>query len=579
FSQVLIANNISNPTNMEFAPDGRIFVAQQNGQVRVIKNGTLLTTPFISLSVDPSGERGLLGIAFDPAFNTNLFIYLYYTVSSGANNRVSRFTANGDIVAAGSEVVVLDFGALSSATNHNGGTIHFGPDGKLYVALGDNANNNNSQSLNTYLGKLLRINSDGTVPSGNPFTTGSAQQMRIWSYGLRNPFTFSFQPGTGKIFINDVGEVTWEEINDATTSGLTYGWSNAEGNSSNPLYTNPVYYYGHGTGTNLGCAITGGTFFNPPSTNYPSTYIGKYFYLDYCGKWMDMLTYNGSTWTRSGFATNISGHPVAMSVGPDGNLYYLSRDNSAIYKIVYSSVNTIEPLADSYVLSGTFANNNYGSSALLLARKAAATSNKDEQIYLRFNLLNTGSTISNAKLRLYGNMNTSIVPSVNIDVRNITSLTWLENTLTYSNKPASQSTIYATTTISGTTPQYYEWDITSLIQLRRNAGAAEVSLVLRCSTKIANFAKFNSKEAVANKPQLVISSTSAFAATENDNAKTINEFSAIENMDNLITIFPNPASDEITVQFTGTELSTEMKIHDATGKLCKNEIINSGDNT
>ena len=207
----------------------------------------------------------MLGIAFDPAFATNHYIYLYYTLASAANNRLSRFTASGDTVIPGSEMVVLDFSPLSSATNHNGGSIHFGPDGKLYVALGDNANNNNAQSLNTYLGKLLRINSGGSVPAGNPFTTGSAQQMRIWSYGLRNPFTFTFQPGTGKIFINDVGENTWEEINEATTSGLNYGWSVAEGNSTNPSFTNPVYYYGHGTGTNLGCAITGGTFFNPAS--------------------------------------------------------------------------------------------------------------------------------------------------------------------------------------------------------------------------------------------------------------------------------------------------------------------------
>ncbi len=337
FSQILVANGISNPTVMAFAPDGRIFVAQQTGELRIIKNGALLAQPFISISVNSSGERGLLGIAFDPAFASNNFIYLYYTLPSAANNRISRFTANGDVAVAGSEVVVLNLDPLSSATNHNGGTMQFGPDGKLYVGVGENANSANAQNLDTYLGKLLRINSNGTVPSGNPFTSGSNQRQRVWAYGLRNPFTISFQPGTGRLFANDVGQNTWEEIDDATVSGLNFGWPNAEGNSTNTAYTNPVYTYMHGTGSNLGCAITGGTFFNPASTNYPASYAGKYFYIDYCGNWIDMLALSGSTGTRSNFASNIAGSPVSIETGPDGNLYFLSRDNSAVYKITYTS--------------------------------------------------------------------------------------------------------------------------------------------------------------------------------------------------------------------------------------------------
>jgi|GEM_PF-1331004 len=579
FSQVLITNGISSPTNFEFAPDGRIFVAQQNGQLRVIKNGTLLTKPFISLSVHSSGERGLLGIAFDPAFNSNHYIYLYYTVSGGANNRLSRFTASGDTVVPGSEVTVLNFDPLSTATNHNGGTIHFGSDGKLYVAIGDNANNNNSQSLNTYHGKLLRINSNGSVPSGNPFTTGSAQQMRIWSYGLRNPYTFCFQPGTGKTFVNDVGELTYEEINDATAGGLNFGWSTAEGPSGMPSFTNPVYYYAHGTGTNLGCAITGGTFFNPSSTNYPSTYTGKYFYVDYCGKWIDMLTYNGSSWTRTGFATSIPGHPVALSVGPDGNLYFLSRDNSAIYKIVYTTTTTSEPLADSYVRSGTYANTNYGTSSMLQVRKSANTTNNDEQIYLRFSLANIGTSIGNAKLRLYGNMNLSSPPSVDVTVRNLNNSTWQESSLTYSNKPAPQSAIYGTKTISGTTAQYYEWDLTSLVQLRKNAGATSISLVLRCSVKVSgNFAKFNSKESVSNRPQLVITSSNAIAPPEIDNQKLTEEIFENKLNDEDFTIYPNPAGDQITLKVASELENTLIKIIDLNGKVFRKEFVKTGDN-
>ncbi len=222
----------------------------------------MLAQPFISLSVSSSGERGLLGIAFDPNFKSNKYIYLYYTLSSGTNNRISRFTANGDGVVAGSERVILNLDPLSSATNHNGGNMQFGPDGKLYVGVGDNADAVNAQIFDTYHGKILRINADGSVPAGNPFTGGSAQQQRVWAYGLRNPYTIAFQPGTGKLLVNDVGGSTWEEINDATAGGKNFGWPYSEGGGSS--YSNPLYAYGHGLSIGTGCAITGGTFFNPP---------------------------------------------------------------------------------------------------------------------------------------------------------------------------------------------------------------------------------------------------------------------------------------------------------------------------
>ena len=310
FSQVQVANGISSPTVMAFAPDGRLFVAQQNGVLRIIQNGSLLTTPFMSISVHSSGERGLLGIAFDPNFTTNQYIYVYYTLSSGANNRISRFTANGNLVVPGSEVVLLNLDPLSTATNHNGGSLQFGSDGKLYVGIGENATASNAQNLDTYHGKIIRINPDGSVPAGNPFTSGSAQRQRIWVYGMRNPYTLAIQPGTGKLFVNDVGQNTWEEINECNTGGLNYGWPTAEGISSNSAFTNPVYYYAHGSGIGKGCAITGGSFFNPSSTNYPSQYAGRYFFMDYCNNWIDMLTISGTTYTRSNFASLIVGRCV-----------------------------------------------------------------------------------------------------------------------------------------------------------------------------------------------------------------------------------------------------------------------------
>ncbi len=356
FGQVLVSNGINNPTVMAFAPDGRIFVAQQAGALRVIKNNSLLPTPFISLTVSSSGERGLLGIALDPDFQTNNFIYLYYTVpGSPPHNRISRFTANGDVVVAGSESIVLELDPLSAATNHNGGAMHFGKDGKLYVAVGENATASNAQNLDTYHGKLLRINKDGTIPAGNPFTSGSEQRKRVWAYGLRNPYTFSFHPTTGRLLVNDVGQNTWEEINDATTGGKNFGWPTTEGTFSQSAYpnlTNPIYVYEHGSGDGKGCAIVGGTFFSPTTTNYPSTYVERYFFQELCNDWINTLDLSGTP-VRASFATAVSGDGLAITTGNDGNLYYLSRTNDALYKIVYN--NTTAPFITNQPASLTVA--------------------------------------------------------------------------------------------------------------------------------------------------------------------------------------------------------------------------------
>src|SRR5262245_13711558 len=192
FQDVPVVSGLSNPTAMAFAPDGRIFVAQQSGQLRVIKNGVLLPTPFLTVTVNSSGERGLLGIAFDPNFLSNQFLYVYYTATTPSiHNRISRFKANGDVRdLTVNEEILLDFDNLSSATNHNGGAIHFGPDGKLYAAHGDNALGSNAQTLTNLLGKIIRMNpvSDPTAqtPTDNPFfATASGKNRLIWAMGLR----------------------------------------------------------------------------------------------------------------------------------------------------------------------------------------------------------------------------------------------------------------------------------------------------------------------------------------------------------------------------------------------------------
>jgi glucose/arabinose dehydrogenase len=324
---------LPSPTAMEFAPDGRLFVCLQDGRLRVIKNGAVLPAVFIDLDVDSSGERGLLGIAFDPNFATNNFLYLYYTVTSTPrHNRVSRFTANGDVVVPGSELAILDLENLS-ASNHNGGAIHFGPDGKLYVATGENAVPSNSQTLANRLGKILRINSDGTIPNDNPFfNTASGNNRAIWALGLRNPFTFAFQPGTTRMFINDVGQGAFEEINDGIAAS-NYGWPTTEGPTSNPSFRGPLFAYGHTIGATGGCAIAGGAFYNPMINQFPASYTGKYFFADLCSGWIRVL--DPSNNTAAGFASGISG-PVDLKVSVDGSLYYLSQGSQSVFRIQYA---------------------------------------------------------------------------------------------------------------------------------------------------------------------------------------------------------------------------------------------------
>ena len=328
FTDQLITNGLSNPTAMQFAPDGRLFVCEQDGALRLIKNGALLSAPFMTLAVNSIGERGLLGVAFDPQFQTNHFLYVYYTTESGGlHNRVSRFTANGDVVVPGSEFVVMDLEPLS-ASNHNGGALHFGLDGMLYVAVGENAVSSNSQTLANRLGKMLRINADGSIPSDNPFfNMATGANRAIWALGLRNPFTFAFLPGTTVMFINDVGQNTWEEINEGS-AGANYGWPASEGPTNVPGFVGPRSAYSHADG----CAITGGAFYKPSTVQFPSEYVNDYFFADLCGGWirkLDPLAGNSVVTFASGISA-----PVDLKVASDGTLYYLARGTNSVHRVV-----------------------------------------------------------------------------------------------------------------------------------------------------------------------------------------------------------------------------------------------------
>jgi glucose/arabinose dehydrogenase len=363
FAEAIFAQGLSNPTAMQFAPDGRLFVAQQGGALRVVKNGVLLPTPFVTLSVDPSGERGLLGVAFHPNFaTTDPYVYVYYTVPGGggaAHNRVSRFTANGD-VASGSEDPIVDLDNLSGATNHNGGAIDFGPDGKLYIAVGDNANSNHAQTLASRHGKMLRYNPDGTIPTDNPFyNTATGENRAIWALGLRNPFTFALNPsGSPGMAINDVGQGSWEEVNIGA-AGANFSWPRTEGDfnpsGSTVNDTRPRYAYQNDSNT---CAITGGTFYNPAAGNFPAEYRGMYFFADFCGGWIHYIDptvvqpplLNPALFNT--FATGISG-PVDLKVGSDGALYYLARGQGRVYRVTYSGPSSGPTGLTAYVNGGS----------------------------------------------------------------------------------------------------------------------------------------------------------------------------------------------------------------------------------
>lgn len=337
FTEVPLADDLGPVTTFRFAPDGRLFIAVQNGELRImLPGGTMLQDAAIDLTVDSTQERGLIGLAFDPNFASNNYIYLHYTVpgdsENAPRNRVSRFTMNGNVIDENSEDPLINMDDLSSANNHNGGALGFGADGKLYIAVGDNANSANSQNLSNVLGKMLRINSDGTIPTDNPFYSQlTGKDRAIWAYGLRNPFNFAVQPGTGRLVLNDVGQSSWEEINDGK-AGANYGWPNTEGETTNPAYTSPLYVYANGDN----CSIVGAAFYNPPTQQFPNEYVGDYFFGDLCGRWIRHYDFASDQATE--FVSNTASQLVDIQIASDGSLYYLARGNGgSVYRISYDA--------------------------------------------------------------------------------------------------------------------------------------------------------------------------------------------------------------------------------------------------
>ncbi len=324
FTSAKVAGGLTAATALAVASDGRVFVCEQTGALRVVKGDELRPEPFVTLVVDRTWERGLIGVALDPGFARNGFVYLTYVAPDPfPHHRVSRFTARGDVAETGSEVVLLEgddqrtLGGPVKA-GHQGGALHFGADGKLYIAIGDQTAGQPAQRLDTFQGKLLRINPDGTIPVDNPFFEKARGKYRaIWALGLRNPFTFAVQPGTGRVFINDVGEARWEEVN-LGSAGANYGWPAVEGPSDNPRYRAPIHAY-------KVASVAGGCFCpDGPGAAFPVACRGTYFFMDFVQGWIKRLDP-----VRPGapveFASGLN-RPVDLAFAPDGSLYVLQRN-------------------------------------------------------------------------------------------------------------------------------------------------------------------------------------------------------------------------------------------------------------
>jgi glucose/arabinose dehydrogenase len=338
FALSTVAGHVDNGTDMEFAPDGRLFVNNQPGLVRIVKPGKKFVTFLdISAKVDDSSERGLMEIAFDPEFSKNHYVYLYYTrkatPKTPAHNEVVRVTAKGDKAVPGSERLILRLPNLKTE-RHMGGSLEFGKDGKLYISVGENNLKDPAQSLKSTLGKILRINKDGTIPTDNPFYKKTSGNNRaIWALGFRNPFKMAVQPGTGTIFENDVGGSHYEEINRIKKGG-NYGWPITEGPTKNPRFVTPIYFYKHTASNSPNgycCSITGGAFYKSVKAQFPKSYAGDYFFSDNSGGWIKSR--DPATGKVTEFASDLIS-PRDLEFARDGSLYVLGA--SRVEKIRYT---------------------------------------------------------------------------------------------------------------------------------------------------------------------------------------------------------------------------------------------------
>lgn len=343
-----VASGLSSPLLLTApAGDPRLFIVEQPGRIRVVKDGSLLPTPFLDLTdrVEGGGERGLLGLAFHPRYGENGFLYVNYTDRQGAT-QVVRFRVRSDDPDRGDPASAHTILSIAQPqSNHNGGHLAFAPDGTLWIGTGDGGGGgdpqNQSQNPNTLLGAMLRIDVDGgdpyTIPAGNPYAGGGGRP-EVWAIGLRNPWRWAFDPPSGNVYIADVGQNRWEEVNVApiANAGVNYGWRTMEGpDCFNPasgctqtgLHI-PVLSYGRDDG----CSITGGVVYRGTAL---SGMQGRYLYGDYCQGWLRSFRYEPGQGSTAPQASDPREHlrdlGRILSFGEDagGEVYILTQDGRA----------------------------------------------------------------------------------------------------------------------------------------------------------------------------------------------------------------------------------------------------------
>lgn len=374
-----VASGLNQPIGMISPNDGsdRLFIIEQDGIVKIYNSGggSVNATPFLNITtrVDSlRNEQGFLGLAFHPDYANNGYFYVNYIRDPGSGQDktvIARFSVsvqNPDIANSDSEFRLMEISQDSS--NHNGGDLHFGPDGFLYIAMGDGGGSDDqfghAQDINSLKGKILRIDVDAgpvvqdelcgeiqnySIPDNNPFVDGNGCD-EIWSYGLRNPWRFSFDRSTGDMLIGDVGQRTWEEINfePAGNGGLNYGWSCREGahdfsggSSCVSAYVDPVLEYDHDSG----CSVTGGYVYR----GNVGAFSGYYFYGDYCSDQIWLAHNPGSGWVSSEWTAAAAVLASISSFGEaqNGDLYVVDRNAGKVFRIL---------MADGDVFADSFEN-------------------------------------------------------------------------------------------------------------------------------------------------------------------------------------------------------------------------------
>ena len=355
FSQSVLLESFgpsfNSPVEIKNAGDERLFVVEKSGKIKILnQNGSVNSTPFLDIEDRVStnaNERGLLGLAFHPNYPENPFFFVNYTNNSGATT-ISKFSVSANQnIANDSETILLEIN--QPYANHNGGCINFGPDGNLYIGMGDGGSGgdpqNYSQNTESLLGKMLRINVNSgaySIPENNPYGD------EIWSIGLRNPWKFSFDSLNGDLWIADVGQNEYEEINmvQNNPANINYGWRCYEGNEPYNLsgcpeegLTFPVSTYSHYSSGDFKCSITGGYVYRG---NQISGLNGVYFFADYCSGEIGLLSKNeNDEWDMSLAFPNINGSWVSFGEDINGELYIASI-NGGIYKIIDAALSNNE---------------------------------------------------------------------------------------------------------------------------------------------------------------------------------------------------------------------------------------------